>query len=210
MLVKKFILLEGFETNTYLVWDKDRKIGIVIDPADRAEIIKKEIDNLGLKIKYIVNTHGHGDHIGANDKFKKLTSAKICIHKADSTMLVNPDQNFSSQFDFFVTSPPADILLKDGDEISFGNSRLKVIHTPGHSKGGICLLGDGKLFSGDTLFFQGIGRTDLPFGNESEIIQSINEKLFILPEKIKVYPGHGGVTTIHHEKKYNPVSRYNW
>ena len=204
MQIKKLNLLEIFETNTYLVWDKIEKVGAVIDPANKAEVIFKESQRLGFKIKYIINTHGHADHIGANGKLKELTNAKICIHQFDNDKLTNPELNFSIFFDYYVISPPADKFLEDNEIITIGSEQLKVLHTPGHSPGSICLLGDGFLITGDTLFFEGVGRTDLPGSDEDKLRNSIEEKLFILPDRTKVFPGHGGVTTIGHEKKYNP------
>ncbi len=204
MQIKKLILLETFETNTYLIWDKIEKVGAVIDPANKAEEIFQESHRLEFKIKYIINTHGHGDHIGANRKLKELTGAEICIHKLDNDKLKNPELNFSIFFDYHVTSPSADKCLENNEIITIGSEHLKVLHTPGHSPGSICLLGKHFLISGDTLFFEGVGRTDLPGSNEDILRKSIKEKLFILPERTKVFPGHGGVTTIGHEKSYNP------
>ena len=135
---------------------------------------------------------------------KELTNAKICIHQFDNDKLTNPELNFSIFFDYYVISPPADKFLEDNEIITIGSEQLKVLHTPGHSPGSICLLGDGFLITGDTLFFEGVGRTDLPGSDEDKLRNSIEEKLFILPDRTKVFPGHGGVTTIGHEKKYNP------
>lgn len=204
MQIKKLNLLEVFETNTYLVWDKIEKVGAVIDPANKAEIIFQESQRLGFEIKYIINTHGHADHIGANGKLKELTNAKICIHQFDNDKLTNPELNFSIFFDYYVISPPADKFLEDNEIITIGSERLKVLHTPGHSPGSICLLGDGFLISGDTLFSEGIGRTDIPGSNEDKLRNSIKEKLFILPDEIQVFPGHGEKTSIGYEKRYNP------
>ncbi len=208
MQIKKLILLETFETNTYLIWDKIEKVGAVIDPANKAEEILQESQRLEFKIKYIINTHGHGDHIGANGRLKNLTGAELCIHKSDNDKLINPELNFSIFFDFNVISPKADKFLEDNEIISIGSEQLKVLHTPGHSPGSICLLGNGFLISGDTLFFEGVGRTDLPGSDESKLRKSIKEKLFVLPDITKVFPGHGGVTTIGYEKSHNPFIIY--
>jgi len=204
MPIKRLILLAEFETNTYLIWDKESGLGAVIDPANNAQEIVDEAERLGFKIKYIINTHGHADHIGANTELKKLTGATLCIHKDDSEKLSNPDMNLSSFVGFPITTEKADRLLKDGDVINIGNISLKVMHTPGHSKGCICLVGDGFVFSGDTLFFESIGRYDFPDSNGDLLRKSIEEKLFVLPDMTKVYTGHGGPTTIGHEKKHNP------
>jgi len=208
ILVKRLILLDDFETNTYLVWSKGDKTAIVIDPAAKPQELFEEIKKLSLDIKYIINTHGHADHIGANRTLKKLTGAKICIHALDKELFSDPDKNFSSFVDIEVTSPAPDILLQGQDEVVFGEAKFVVIHTPGHSGGSICLYGHEMLFSGDTLFFEGLGRTDLPGSNQSDIVHSINKKLFKLPDKTKVFPGHGGFTNIKHEKQYNPVTLF--
>ncbi|MEA3476480.1 MAG: MBL fold metallo-hydrolase [Candidatus Cloacimonadota bacterium] len=204
MQIKKLNLLEIFETNTYLLWDKIEKVGAVIDPANKAEIIFQESQRLGFEIKYIINTHGHADHIGANGKLKELTNAKICIHQFDNDKLTNPELNFSIFFDYYVISPPADKFLEDNEIVTIGSEQLKVLHTPGHSIGSICLLGNSFLVSGDTLFFEGVGRTDIPGSDKDKLRKSIKEKLFILPERTKVFPGHGVATTIGHEKHNNP------
>ncbi len=206
MKIKRLILLEDFQTNTYLVWDEITREGVIIDPADKADIIIDEIGKRDIHLKYIINTHGHADHIGANAEIRKRTDAKIIIHFEDKDMLMNANLNLSASFDENVQSMPADILISDKEIIEFGNCELKVIHTPGHTKGGICLYNKDSniLFSGDTLFFEGVGRTDLPGGDFNILRKSIIERLFTLPEKTIVYPGHGGQTTIRHEKGKNP------
>jgi len=204
MPIKRLILLAEFETNTYLIWDKESGLGAVIDPANNAQEIVDEAERLGFNIKYIINTHGHADHIGANTELKKLTGGILCIHEDDSEKLSNPDLNLSSFVGFPITTVKADRLLKDGDVLNFGNISLKVMHTPGHSKGCICLVGDGFVFSGDTLFFESIGRYDFPDSSGDLLRKSVIEKLFMLPDATKVYTGHGGPTTIGHEKKHNP------
>ena len=204
MPIKRLILLAEFETNTYLIWDKESHVGAVIDPANNAQAIVDEAEKLGFTIKYIINTHGHADHIGANSELKKLTGATLCIHKDDNEKLHNPDLNLSSFVGFPITTVKADRLLKEGDVINVGNISLKVLHTPGHSKGCICLVGDGFVFSGDTLFFESIGRYDFPDSDGDLLRKGIEEKLFVLPDATKVYTGHGGPTTIGHEKTHNP------
>jgi glyoxylase-like metal-dependent hydrolase (beta-lactamase superfamily II) len=204
MQIKRLNLLKDFNTNTYLIWDEDEKVGAVIDPANKAEIIFQESQRLDFEIKYIINTHGHADHIGANGKLKELTGAKICIHPFDNAMLTNPELNLSIFFDYNVVSPPADKLLNDNDFLIIGKIKLKILHTPGHTPGGICLYENSILFSGDTLFCEGVGRIDLPGSSEAQLRKSIKEKLFILPDETEVFPGHGEKTSIGHEKRYNP------
>lgn len=170
--------------NCYILGCANTKEAVVIDPGAEDGLIKQEISALGLTAICVINTHGHGDHIGANSKM----GLPVFIHAADAKCLTNP----------------ASRLLEDGDKIDVGDLIFEVIHTPGHTPGSISLGCDGIVFTGDTLFAEGVGRTDLPGGSETEIIKSIRERLFILPDETKVYPGHGSATTIGHEKGHNP------
>lgn len=202
MLVKGLVV-GPLQVNCYLVGCEETKEGIVIDPGGDAPAILPQIHALGLNIAYIVNTHGHIDHVAANRSVKEATGAPIAIHRLDAPWLTSPQGGLALLLGV-TPGPPADILLEEGDEVRFGNIGLKVLHTPGHTSGGISLLGEGVIFTGDALFNMGIGRTDLPGGDFKTLIESIRSKLFTLPEETVVYPGHGPATTIGREKRTNP------
>ncbi|MGZ6236650.1 MAG: MBL fold metallo-hydrolase [Syntrophales bacterium] len=194
----------------YIVGDPKSGEGLVIDPAANCGGIIKVAKENKLNIKYIVNTHGHVDHISGNTEMKKKTGAQIIIHKDDAAMLVSTPPMVFKMFGA-EQSPPADITVSDGDLITVGDLSLKVIHTPGHSPGGMSLYTKGYVFTGDTLFVEAVGRTDLPGGSWPVMHRSIMERLCTLPDDTKVLPGHNygrmPTSTIGHEKMHNPYIR---
>ncbi|MFC2067966.1 MBL fold metallo-hydrolase [Chloroflexota bacterium] len=203
MIIKQ-LEVGPFASNCYIVGSTFTKEGMIIDPGAEDEHILKNVNDSGLEIKLIVLTHGHIDHIGAIKAVKDATGAMVAIHTGDTKALEGP----LSLFGFtYPTPPPADKLLRDGDSLDVSNLHFTVLHIPGHSPGGICLFGEGVVFTGDTLFNYGIGRTDLPGGNTTQLMNSIYTKLMVLPEDTVVYPGHGPKTTIGAERLGNPFLR---
>lgn len=182
--------------NTYLVGDKGGKIAI-IDPGTKNNNIINIIDDFELKPEKIINTHSHFDHIGGNEFLKNKYNINIVIHKSEKGFLNDPAKNLSELLGNEIVSPEADIFLEDGDVIKLGTNDFEVIHTPGHSPGGIALYNKNKkiLFSGDTIFKTGVGRFDFSSSDKKKLRNSI-EKLLKLDDDVKVYPGHGGETTI--------------
>jgi glyoxylase-like metal-dependent hydrolase (beta-lactamase superfamily II) len=198
------VILERLEVgpiaaNCYIVGDEASKEGIIIDPGDEPDTILRKVEELDLTINLIVLTHAHNDHIGALVAVKEATSAQAALHPDDITIL-----QARVRFD---ARSVIDRFLNGGDSIDIGDTHLLVIHTPGHSPGGVCLLGDGILFSGDTLFNFGIGRFDLAGGSGRQLMDSIYTKLMVLPDDTVVYPGHGPGTTIGEERRGNPFLR---
>lgn len=197
-----------YQANCYVLYDEKTNETAVIDPGGDFSEIRSYIEANALKVKYIIITHGHGDHIGALNELKKYTDAVLCIHKEDQEMLKSSRLNFSTLMGYPAVTMKADKLLEDGDILELGDIKLNIIHTPGHSRGGICIYCGSSLFSGDTLFAGSIGRTDLSGGSYDEIIASIKDKLLVLPDDTAVYPGHGPSSTISNEKSNNPFLRY--
>jgi len=202
----KRLVVGALETNCYLIACKKTKKTAIIDPGGEEEVdsILNILQKNGFDLKYIINTHGHIDHIAGNNLLKAKTEAVLLIHRLDADMLVDANKNFSSFVGKEICSPPADKLLEEGDEISLGTLKLIAIHTPGHTPGGISLVLNDFVFTGDTLFAGGIGRTDLPGGSYQDLIKSIKEKLLILGDDKVIYPGHGPDSTIGEERRTNP------
>lgn len=192
--------------NCYILGCERTKEAVVLDPGDEADKVLMTLSGDELKVKHIINTHGHFDHVGANKRLKEVTGAELMIHREDEPMLSELSTHARAFGLSADNSPGADRYLADNDRIEFGDHALTVIHTPGHSRGCICLYSepDKVLFSGDTLFAGSIGRTDLPGGDFDTLISSIKTRLFNLPDDTVVYTGHGPETSIGREKKINP------
>ncbi|MDJ0987168.1 MAG: MBL fold metallo-hydrolase [Desulfobacterales bacterium] len=195
--------------NCFIVGCEDTLQAVIIDPGDEAGKIMQGVADSNLTVTHIINTHGHFDHVSANKDIHAATNAPILIHALDAPMLSKIAASASNWGLTAEDSPPPDRNIDDGDTITFGNITLNVIHTPGHTPGGVSLFADGHVFVGDTLFAGSIGRTDFPGGSFETLKSSIQDKLFALPEDARVYTGHGPETTIGHEKQTNPFVGVN-
>lgn len=199
----------GFmEVFCYLLGCKTTGVGLVIDPAGDEDRIVDAAGRAGIRIESVVNTHGHPDHTCGNARIVALTGAKICMHALDNRFFGTPEGRSLGAQMGFAPSPPADVELDDGDTIGFGKKVLRVIHTPGHTPGGICLHVDNHLFTGDTLFVGAVGRTDFPGGSMETLLESIRTRILTLPDDTIIWPGHdyGGrpSSTVADERRSNP------
>ena len=192
--------------NCYLVAGVDGGDAIVIDPGDEPERILNAARGWGLTPRLVVNTHGHMDHIGGNAAIVS-SGAELAIHGEDAAMLTDPAKNLSAFLPPSIVSPAATRLIEEGEEIAIGAVRLRVIHTPGHTPGGVCLDAGGVLFSGDTLFDGSVGRVDLPGGSWEALMRAITDRLLPLGDGVRVLPGHGPETTVGEERRSNPFVR---
>ncbi len=197
----KTITVSMFATNCYLAYCSETKEAVVIDPGAEGKRIIESIKDLQLKIKYIINTHGHVDHIGANGKLKETFKVPVLLNKKDLKLYNNP--GFGLKL-VLRKQPQPDQFIGEGDQVNFGKVVFDVIETPGHTKGGICLLADSAVFCGDTLFAGSVGRTDLAGGSYNALMDSICQKLLALSPYTVVFPGHGPETTIGAEANSNP------
>ena len=198
------VVVGALQENSYVVACEETKEAVIIDPGAEAERISRVVSFHGFTLKYILNTHGHIDHIGGIAQILEQADVPFLMHQDDVYLLEEVEREPLQAY-LQVSPPPIPKrFLHDGEQIALGNLKFEVIHTPGHTPGGLCFLVENALFSGDTLFANSIGRTDLPGGNYKKLLTSIYNKLFPLDDNIRVYPGHGPVTTIGNERQSNP------
>ncbi len=203
-LILERLVVGPFMSNCYLIGCPETLEGLIIDPGAEGKRIIKRVTDLNLKIKYLINTHGHMDHTGANSEVKAAFGAPLLVHREDAPLYRSPQAGMAlfPKAGKEVLSP--DLLLKGNEQLQVGTLTVRVLETPGHTPGGISLDLSGVLFTGDTLFAGSIGRTDLPGGSFPHIIESIKSKLLVYPDITEVYPGHGPSSTIGDERRYNP------
>lgn len=207
MIVQKFVM--GFvQTNSYILGDEEEGTAIVIDVPDHPEPILSFLKEKKLTLKAILLTHGHCDHVLGVLALKVATGAQVYLHEADQSMVLDPVVNLSTKFPMEPVSFKADHLLKGGEHLSFGpRLNFDVLHTPGHTPGSVCYHIKDKVYTGDTIFFQSIGRTDFYGGSLPALVEGVRTKIFVLPDETRLYPGHGEKTTVKHEKRFNPYLR---
>ncbi len=196
-----------YAANCYIVYSESTKDGIVVDPGGDVDVILNIIDENNLKIKYIVLTHGHADHIGGVIGLRNALKISVMIHECDGEILVDGNKNLSNIMAMGTIEINPDILIKGGEIIEFGDLKAEIIHTPGHTFGGISIKIEDSIITGDTLFSGSIGRTDLLGGDYNTIMDSIKNKIIVYPDETIVYPGHGHYSTIGKERAFNPFLR---
>lgn len=206
MKIKKMLVSE-LETNCYILSDEETKEAVIIDPGDDGIVLMEYVTEQNLNVKYILNTHGHNDHVGNDDYMKEKTGALVAIHADDVDILTNPKLYIAD--DSIQAQSAPDIILHNGDEITFGKYKLTVLYTPGHTKGGVCFWEkEQKLcFSGDTLFRGTVGRADLYGGDIEALLKSVRERMAKISDDTQIYPGHGPATTMGYERKLNRYLR---
>jgi hydroxyacylglutathione hydrolase len=203
-LILKTLVVGPIQSNCYILGDERTKEAAVIDPGGDADRILITLAKEKLRCIYIINTHGHFDHSADNKRLKEVTGAQLLIHHADAPMIMHQGTNGGMWGTHIDDSPPPDRYLGEGDMITIGDISLNVLHTPGHSPGGISLVTDKVVFVGDTLFAGSIGRTDFSGGDYEGLLRHVREKIFTLGDDVIVYPGHGPKTTVGRERKTNP------
>tara|TARA_B100001750_G_scaffold140842_1_gene112243 strand:+ start:192 stop:824 length:633 start_codon:yes stop_codon:yes gene_type:complete len=203
-MILRILVVGPIMENTYVIGSEDTLDAAIIDPGGDAHRIIAELESLKLNVKYILNTHGHGDHIGAISALKDYTGAQYGIHESDIELIKRDSSWIAQAISDFKPPPNPDFNIVHDDIILIGNTSIRAIETPGHTQGGVCYYIEDSVFTGDTLFKGSIGRFDMPGGNGTQLIQSINSRLLTLPEDTKVYPGHGDSSTIYKEKTTNP------
>lgn len=196
-----------YAANCYIVFSKNTRKGIVIDPGGDVDDIIHDLKINNIEVEYIVLTHGHGDHIGGVKELKEKLNVPVVIHKEEADMLSNADLNLTSIMSMKKTELIPEKTVEDGEKITFGDLEGKIIHTPGHTKGGMCILVQDNLFCGDTIFKGSVGRSDLYGGDYETLIKSIKEKILTLPDETRLFPGHGQSTTVEYERNTNPFLR---
>ncbi|WP_026839784.1 MBL fold metallo-hydrolase [Citrifermentans bremense] len=200
------IVVGALGVNCFILGDKQSNEGVVVDPGADFELIADAIARFGIKVKYIVNTHGHFDHVGCNRSVQEKTGAELLIHQGDQTLLELAAKSAQKYGLKAEASPAPTRFLEDGMKLEFGKRTIEVLHTPGHTQGGCCLLlaHEKLVITGDTLFADSVGRTDLPGGSHEQLMASIKAKLMPLPDDTTVWPGHGPSSTIGRERRSNP------
>lgn len=203
-MILESVVVGPLMVNCYVLGCENSREGVVVDPGDDTDRILDAVSRHGLKVVAVINTHGHFDHTGGNQRIITETGAGLLIHELDAPMLARAVDTAAMFGLTAENSPPPSRFLTEGEFVAFGDYRLRVLHTPGHTLGGCSLHLEGMVFTGDTLFADSVGRTDFPGGSSVALGKSIREKLLILPDDTIVYPGHGPSTTIGRERKHNP------